>query len=268
MDWQESVVVVTGASQGIGAAVARAVSARGARVGLIARDADALRGLAESLPGQTMPAPADVADEPALVAALTGVTDALGPIDVLVTSAGVGAYGPFVDTAPETFRHLMEVNYFGTLHALRAVLPSMLERRRGHLLAVASVAGRVAVPLESAYSASKFAVVGLLESVGAEVESAGVGVTLVDPGPVATNFFERRGEPYARRWPRPVPPEAVADAALHAVERGRDEVFVPRWLGLAHAAKTLAPALYRVGTRRDVARELARFGRMPQERST
>jgi len=261
VDWNGSVVAVTGASQGIGAAVARAVSARGARVGLIARDADALRDVAGDLPAKATVAPADVTDESGLTESLAAVSRELGPIDVIVTSAGVGAYGPFVDTPSETFRHLMEVNFFGTLHAVRAVLPSMLERRKGHLVAVASVAGRLAAPLESAYSASKFAVVGLLESLGTEVEPAGVGVTLVDPGPVATEFFTRRGEPYARTWPRAVPPETVAEAVVHAVERDRSEVFVPRWLGLAHAAKTLAPTLYRFGTRRDVARELARFGR-------
>jgi len=105
----------------------------------------------------------------------------------------------------------------------------MLERHRGHIVNIASVAGRFAAPGEAAYSATKFAAVGFSQSLALELHGTGVHVSLVDHGPVDTGFFEARGADYQRRWPRQVPASRVATAVLEAVERGRFEVFVPPW---------------------------------------
>ncbi len=247
MRWDGAIVVVTGASRGIGRAVAIAASAHGARVGLVARSVDDLEATRRALREPAALQAADVTDAESVTAAIGRLEDELGPTDIVVANAGVGAYGRFLDTDVETFEHLMEVNLFGRLHTVRAVLPGMVERGRGHVVASASIAGRVGAPFESAYSASKFAAVGLCEVLSTEVAPLGVGVSLVDPGPVATDFFEARGAPYGRTWPKPVPPSRVADAVIGAVEHGRHEVFVPRWLGAAYVAKTLFPALYRRG---------------------
>lgn len=246
--WEGRVVAVTGASAGLGAEVARLFGTQGASVGLLARSEERLRAVAAQIrTGPTAVAPADVVDEEATRAALESIEGALGPIDVLVNNAGIGLYRPFLDTSAEDLQRLWAVNVAGAAHAMRAVLPAMLERHRGVVVNVASVAGRIGVPQESAYSASKFALVGLSESVAAELGGTGVSIRLVDPGPVATEFFDRRGAPYARRLPRPMPAATVARRIVAAARRGSGETYVPSWLGAAVAAKTLLPCLYRLG---------------------
>jgi short-subunit dehydrogenase len=249
VSWSGSVAVVTGASRGIGRSVAIAASRRGARVGLVARSGGDLASVRAELAGPSSVAVADVSSREAVEDGIGRIVDALGPVDILVNNAGAGAYGPLLDAGVELIEQLMQVNYLGTVYPTLAVLPGMYERGRGHVVNVASVAGRIGAPFETAYSATKFAVVGLTEALALEAAAHRVGVSLVDPGPVATEFFARRGALYARRWPRAVPPGRVADAVLRAVDRGYAEQYVPRWLGLAHVVKTLAPPLYRAGAR-------------------
>ena len=143
--------------------------------------------------------------------------------------------------------------------AIEAAAPGMVSRRRGHIVFVGSIAGRVGVPLEAAYSASKFAVAGLAEALSVELGRDGVGVTLVTLGPVATDFFDTRGEPYRRRWPRPLAPERVAAAILRAVDRRSAEIVRPRLLRVALVARTLTPGLYRRGLVRSTKSDLAAF---------
>ncbi len=242
--WDGAVAVVTGASRGIGRAVALAAAARGATVGLLARSAADLEATLAAIDGRGAIATADVSRREEVSSAIAELTAALGDVDILVNNAGVGAYGP-LDT--ETAERLMHVNYLGTVYPTMAVLPRMYERGRGHVVNIASVAGRMAAPLEAAYSATKFAVTGLSEALAIEAGPYGVGVSLVQPGPVATDFFDARGVPYQRRHPKPVSAERVARAMIRAVDRGRYETYVPRWLGLANAMKALAPPLYRLG---------------------
>jgi short-subunit dehydrogenase len=254
-----AVVVVTGASRGIGRAVARAAAARGARVGLVARSRGDLEDVLAEAGGNGVVAPADVADPAALERALSAVEEALGPIDVLVNNAGIGAYGRFAETDPVVVERVLAVNYLAAARAMRLVLPGMLERGRGHVVNVASVAGRIAPPFEAAYAASKFALIGLSEAVDLEVAGRGVRVSVVDPGVVATSFFQARGRPYTRRWPRPIPPERVAEAVIEAVERDRGgERYVPRLLRGAVILRTLAPGPARWATRLVFRRELGR----------
>ena len=268
--------VVTGASRGIGASVARLASARGASVGLIARSADELEALVVELGGRGEPggpggpdgpgvsggprvaaAVADVGERAQLEAALDELAAKLGPVDVLVNNAGIGAYGPFAEVDVAEVERLMRVNYLGTVYGTRHVLPGMIERRRGHIVTIGSIAGRLGAPFEAAYSASKFAQVGLTEALAIELSAFGIGVSMVNPGPVATHFFDARGHAYARRVPRPVPPERVARAVIAVVEGKRLERIVPRWLGQALVTRHVAPRLYGSGTRRSFRRELA-----------
>jgi short-subunit dehydrogenase len=196
--------------------------------------------------------PADVADASQVVQAARTVEEALGPVDVVVANAGIGAYGPFASTSAEELERLTRVNWLGTAHLVRAVLPGMVERRRGHVAVVASIAGRMGAPFEAIYSATKFAQVGMAEALAVEVAPFGVGVSVVNPGPVATDFFAARGHPYDRRFPRPVAPERVAAAVVDAVEHDQAERFVPRWLRQALVTRVLVPPLYRWGARRAV----------------
>ena len=194
--------------------------ARGARVGLIARTADDLDGVLARVGGTGVAVAADVAERTAIVDALAQVESALGPIDVLVANAGIGAYGPFVDMSFEEIERVVHVNVLGTIYAIRAVLPGMVARRRGHVVTIGSIAGRIGSPFEAVYSATKFAGVGLTEAFAVEVAPYGIGVSIVNPGVVATDFGDARGHPYDRERPKPISAEAVADAVVAAIERG------------------------------------------------
>jgi short-subunit dehydrogenase len=251
-----AVVAITGASRGIGRAVAQAAAAKGAKVGLMARSATDLEKVLASIGTTGATAVADVADRASVQSALETLTAALGPIDVLVNNAGIGKYASVLETDVEDFERLMRVNYFGAVYATKAVLPGMLARRRGHIVNVSSIVGRIGTPFEAAYSASKFALTGLSEALAVEVEPFNVGVSMVSPGPVATDFFDARGVPYARSFPKPVSPEKVANAVVAAVERNRREQLIPAWFRQAIIFKTLVPPLFYRGTRRSLHKEL------------
>ena len=249
-------MVVTGASRGIGRAVAQAAAGHGARVGLVARSEDELGEVLRSIGGHGTVAVADVGDRRQVLAAVAAIEAELGPVDILVANAGIGAYGPFASIDDDEIERLMRINYLGTVYAIKAVLPGMLERRRGHLVVIASVAGRFGTPFEGAYAASKFAQIGLAEALSVELSSAGIGVSIIDPGIVETNFFEARGHTYEGSFPRPVSAERIANAVIDAVDRGRVETFVPGWLRAAVAFRHLAPSVYLRGTRRRFRKEL------------
>ena len=145
----------------------------------------------------------------------------------------------------EMIEELVAVNLLSTARLTRALLPAMLERRRGHIVMVASVAGHVGVRDEALYAATKAAMLTFGESLRYEVRDAGVRVMTVSPGVVDTPFFTRRGRAYSRRHPRPIPPERLARAIVRAIERERDEVVVPGWLRLPIWLHGVWPGLYR-----------------------
>jgi short-subunit dehydrogenase len=256
VQWQGSTAFITGASSGIGAELARQAAARGSRVGLIARRAPELERLRSELGERCAIATADVADRHAVEAAVAQLTEALAPPDILVNNAGIGLYGAFLDADVDEIDALIRTNYLGVVHVLKAVLPGMVARRRGHLVTVGSIAGRIGAPFEASYSASKFAVTGLSEALSVELQPFGIEVSLVNPGPVDTPFFETRGHRYERKHPKPVSAARVAQAVLRAVEHDKAEVFVPPMLQQATVAKTLVPPLFGWGTARTFRKEL------------
>ena len=258
-------MLVTGASRGIGRTVAIAAGSRGARVGLVARSAADLHGVAEELErrdARSSIAVADLAQRAELARAYEAVRADLGPVDVLVNNAGIGSWGSFVEVSQADADHVIALNLVAVLDLTRLVLPEMIRRRRGHIVNIGSVAGRLGVPFESIYSTTKFGLAGFTEAVAVEVAPFGVSVSMINPGPVATGFGATSGWPTATpRWPRPVAPERVADAVIAAVEHGGLERVVPRWLRLAHAVRTVVPVAYQTGVRRTVRRQLAEFER-------
>jgi short-subunit dehydrogenase len=254
---KDRVVLITGASSGIGAELARQADARGSRVGLLARSTTELEKLRAELHGPSEIVTADVTSPEQVAEAVERVTATLGPVDVLVNNAGIGAYGAFLDTDADELERLMRTNYLGVVHVLKAVLPGMVDRRTGHVVNVGSIAGRIGAPFEAGYSASKFAVTGLTEALATELRPFGIGVSLVNPGPVDTPFFATRGHAYERKHPKPVSAGRVARSVIRCVERDRAEAFVAPVLRQAVVTKTLVPPLLRWGTARAFVRELA-----------
>ena len=238
-----STALVTGATSGIGRATAIALARAGARVIVTGRDPEALAAVRDATGGTSVAAdlanPVDV--ERLAAAALSGHA----PAEILVNNAGIGWEGPFAAMPPEKIDDLVAVNLLGVARLTRALLPAMLERRRGHIVSVASVAGHVGVRDEALYSATKAALLTFSESLRYEVQSSGVRVTTVSPGVVDTEFFKRRGSPFRRGRPRPIPAERLARAIVRAVERDRDEVVAPGWLRFPIWLHGAWPGLYR-----------------------
>jgi short-subunit dehydrogenase len=233
------VCLVTGATGGIGRAVAERLAARGARLVLTARHGDAVSSLAAATGGRALPADLTEPDE------RDGLVRQAGPVDVVVHAAGEGHLGVCAKLAPERLEHLVALNVTAPIELTDALLPGMLERGRGHIVFVGSIAGRVGRGREAAYAATKGAVSVFADSLRAEVRGTGIEVLLVTPGAVATRFFEHRGTPYDRRWPRPVSAERVAEALVDGIEAGRAEITVPRWLDLPVRLRGAAPGLFR-----------------------
>ncbi len=160
---------------------------------------------------------------------MSDLDSGIGPIDVLVNNAGTGAYGPFGESELDGLERALSINYLGTVYGTRAVLPGMVERGQGHIVNIASVAGRVATPGETAYSGSKFAVVGFTQCLAMELRGSGVGITMILPGPVDLRGYFPADETYERSFPPKVPADRVARSVIRAVERRQLEVVVPPW---------------------------------------
>jgi len=200
----------------------------------VGRDEAALRDLAERT-GAT-PLAVDLRETGAAADVVRRAREAHGRLDGVVANAGVGHAGAVVDMSDEQVAALVDLNVRGTFLLARAAVAAFTEqasdgRRRG-IVFVSSIAGAVGVPGESVYSATKAAVESFAVVLREELRPAGVGVSTVLPGVVDTEFFARRGAPYDRRFPRPMPAARVARAVVAALESGRARTVVPRWLGL------------------------------------
>lgn len=260
MQLHDAHVLVTGGSSGIGLATVDRLLDRGARVSVIALDDPDLETLRRRSDDRLHVAAADVGDRTQVSEAVADCTASFGPCDVLVTCAGVTRPGYFLDLDDTEFERQMRVNYFGTLWAIRAVAPSMVERRGGSIVAIASLAGLFGVFGYSAYGPTKYAVRGLVDVVRAELGPHGVHVGCVFPPDVDTPMLagEEPLKPSELRalsgTVHPIPPGQVADAILRGIERRR-AVIHPEWsaAAISRIAGT-APGLTRWVTGRLAAR--------------
>ncbi|MFO0876189.1 MAG: SDR family NAD(P)-dependent oxidoreductase [Gemmataceae bacterium] len=223
-------ILITGASQGIGRALALEAAKQGAQVLAAARSADLLRELVEEgrTAGLTIHSVvADVTSVEDREAMVRAAREKLGGLDVLVNNAGIGATGHFCEANEDRLRKIFEVNVFGTTETTRACLPLLQQGNTPAILNVSSIAARCAIPARSDYSASKFAIQGFSEALRAELAKDGIDVIVVNPGLTQTNFSKNMLEQKARIQMdhlRGMTPEQVAIATLRALARGRNEV--------------------------------------------
>jgi short-subunit dehydrogenase len=240
---RESVVLVTGASSGLGRATTERLAGAGARLIAHGRDEAALADLAART--GAVPLSADLA--------LPGEADRLaqaalavhGRLDIVVSNAGQGWAGQFADMPPGDLDRLIAVNLAAPVRLTRAVLPAMLAAGRGYLAFVGSIAGRTGVAGEALYAATKAGLDTFAESLRFELSGRGIGVGVFVPGVVDTPFFDRRGRAYQRSSPRPRPAPEVAAALVRMIETGRAEAYAPRWLRLPVAVRGALPGVYR-----------------------
>lgn len=214
---QGRVALVTGASRGIGAAVARSLAAQGAHLALASRSGDDL-----GIPG-AVARPADVRDPVALEVLVKEAVDRFGGLDILVVNAGVGAYGPFLDLPADQLEEMIDVNVKGALYSIRAALPHLLRSDAADIVMLASEAGRRGLPLEAVYCSSKFAQVGLTRALDHELREQGVRCTNVCPGGVATDFAMGQGRtPDMPALAGMMSAEDVAEVVLFVLTRPRN----------------------------------------------
>lgn len=244
-------VLVTGASRGIGRAVALAFAARGCRLGLVARSAGELERLAATIGDGAVALVADVGDREAVERAVGRFAEEAGGLEVAVANAGVAKYGPFAELDPERVEEMTRINWLGTVYTVGAALPHLLGQARGHIVVVSSGAAYRAFPWAAAYGATKAAQKGFAEALRHELSGTGVSLTTVFPGEIETSLHAHELHEMPD-WYRPggaLPPERVAEAIVAAVERDRRTVHVPgiiRLLGLNALAPGLADRMLRL----------------------
>src|SRR3954465_13539908 len=225
---QGDVVAITGGGRGIGRALARALSAQGARVAVCDLDGAKAAETATELGGDAIGLAVDVTEHAALIGFIDTVEERLGPLDVLINNAGIMPVTPLVDEDDASIARQLELNLRAVIVGTREAMRRRAPRRRGHIVNVASVAGRTGFPHLATYCATKHGVVGLSEAVRAELRGTGVEVTVVMPSLVNTELAS--GVPEARGV-KTIEPEEVADAVIAALRVPRFDVFVPKVTG-------------------------------------
>ncbi|PSQ96284.1 MAG: short chain dehydrogenase [Bacteroidetes bacterium SW_9_63_38] len=245
-------VWITGASSGIGEALAYDLSRRGARLVLSSRRGDALCDVRERCvrPEEHVVQTLDLAEPESLHAAAERVRSEVGPVDVLINNGGISQRGTAADTDMAAVRRIMEVNFFGAVELTKAVLPTMQRRGRGHIAVVSSVVGKFSTPLRTSYAASKHALHGWYDGLRAEVHDDNIGITIVCPGFVRTNVgsnaLDADGNPLGERaQEQGIPAEDCAAVIGDAIEQDRAETYVGGWETIGVYVKRFFPALFR-----------------------
>lgn len=243
----EQVVVISGASAGIGRAVALRFARDGASIAICARREDRLKAVAgeiERAGGRALPVVADVTSADDMKRLIDRTLHAYGRLDVVVCNAGYGLYGAIDTIPPDKMRAVMDVNYFGTYHLMHAALPILKRQNSGHIIVVSSIVGRRGIPWMDAYCATKFAQVGLAESVRALLSDTPIRVSLVYPISTETEFFgvmtEHSGFSTRAAGPKQSP-EEVAEAIVSAIGKPVAEIYPKRIAKVLAVLGTVAP---------------------------
>ena len=232
------VIAITGGARGIGHATATALAREGARVAIADLDGELAREAAEALGPPAAAFALDVTDRRSFERFVDAVEARLGPVDVLVNNAGIMPLGSFQSEDDVTARRMVDVNVHGVLHGMKVVLPRLVARGHGHVVNLASTAGKVPFPGGATYCGTKHFVVGVSETMRGELRGSGVEISVVMPGVVDTELAA--GVSSARGVPK-VTPEEVARAIVQTLRRPRFDVYVPRSIGPLIALGVLLP---------------------------
>lgn len=232
------VVAITGGARGIGRATAAALIAQGARVAIGDIDASLAERTAQELASGTIGLPLDVTERASFETFLAVTEDRLGPLDVLINNAGIMPVGPFVQETDATAARMIDINLHGVIFGSKLALERFLRRGRGHLVNIASVAGKAAAPHVATYCATKHAVVGLTEALRQELDGTGIDFTVVMPVGVNTELYSGLEQLRGVKTPEP---EDVAAAIVDALQSGRYEVYVPKRMNATLRMGTLLP---------------------------
>ncbi|MGI0072637.1 MAG: SDR family NAD(P)-dependent oxidoreductase [Nitrosotalea sp.] len=244
MNYSGKVVVITGASSGIGKEVAKEFAKLNASLALVSRDRNKLEETAKELSKyktDILICQCDVSQKDQVSKMNQEVLEKFGTIDVLVNNAGFGIYSTVKDTKIEEIESQMATNYFGMAYCIKAFLPKMLENKSGHIVNVASVAASFGIPSMASYCASKFAMLGFSESLYHELRGTGIGITIVSPIMVRTNFFNHNSFGKMPRYSTALSANTVAKAVVRASSSPRLEIVVPQFIRIAIWLKQTFP---------------------------
>ncbi len=232
------VIAITGGARGIGRATAAALIAQGARIAIGDIEAPLAERTAQELGSGTVGLPLDVTDRTSFATFLDEVERQLGPLDVLINNAGIMPIGSFVEETDATAKRMVDINLNGVIFGSKLALERFLPRNRGHLVQIASVAGKGGAAHLATYCATKHAVVGLSDALRQEVAGTGVEVTVVMPVGVNTELYSGLQQMRGIRTPEP---DDVAEAIVEALQTGRYEVYVPRRMNAVFRISALLP---------------------------
>lgn len=242
--------IITGASSGIGQAVARELASKGANLVLAARNKGKLKALAEEiapLPGRSLVVPTDVTDRLAVEALVRKTAEEFGAVDILINNAGVGLFAPIADGNLENMQRLFNVNFWGAINCIQAAVPYMQSQQRGHIVNVASIAARISPPYMGMYSATKFALTAISDSLRSELAGSGIGVSTIYPGLTQTNFMENMTQevdaPALPPVVRFVDASVVGNRIAQAIRWGLRDVYISPEDIAAVGLNTIAPQL-------------------------
>jgi short-subunit dehydrogenase len=242
--------IITGASSGIGQAVARELAEESANVVLASRNRKKLEALAldlVSFPGRTLVVPTDVTDRLAVEALVRKTAEQFGAVDILINNAGAGLFAPIAGGNPENMRRLFDVNFWGAINCIQAAVPYMQAQGRGHIVNVASIAAKVSPPYMGMYSATKFALSAVSDSLRSELAGTGVAVSTIYPGLTSTSFMENMTQevevPALPPVARFVDSSVVGHRIVQAIRFGFRDAYVSAEDIAAVAINTIAPQL-------------------------
>jgi len=243
-------IVITGASSGIGEKIAMLVAKKGARPILIARSSDKLKHICESIREKTsancLYYSLDVSDIDQVKKVFKQIREEVGHIDVLLNNAGFGVFDTLQEATYDDLEKMFAVNVMGLIACTKEVLPSMLERNKGHIINIASQAGKLATPKSSGYSATKHAVLGFTNSIRLELMDTDIYVSAVNPGPIETNFFniaDKTGNYVKNVEKYMLDADEVAEKVTKLILRPKRELNLPWWMNLGSVLYNLFPSI-------------------------